>query len=84
VSRRITFEGRVVVQIAAQYVMSPPIRSQEHQRKIKQALAGQVLQVVATDHCPFNKSQKAAGWGDYRKIPNGVNGIEVAPPLPPT
>jgi len=67
------------MQVAAQYVMSPPIRSPEHQRGIRHALAGQVLQVVATDHCPFNKSQKAAGWGDYRKIPNGVNGVEVHP-----
>lgn len=61
--------------------MSPPIRSEEHQKKIRQALAGQALQIVATDHCPFNKSQKAAGLDDYRKIPNGVNGIEVKRPM---
>ena len=65
------------LQVAAQYVMSPPIRSVEHQKKLRQALAGQALQIVATDHCPFNKSQKAAGMKDFRNIPNGVNGIEV-------
>lgn len=65
------------LQVAAQFVMSPPIRSPEHQRKLKYALAGQALQIVATDHCPFNKSQKAAGLEDFRRIPNGVNGIEV-------
>ena len=63
-------------QVAAQFVMSPPIRSPEHQRRLKAALAGGVLGVVATDHAPFNSSQKRLGLGDFRKIPNGVNGIE--------
>ena len=57
--------------------MSPPIRSKESQKVIRQSLAGHVLEIIGTDHCPFNKSQKAAGWTDFRKIPNGVNGIEV-------
>ena len=56
--------------------MSPPIRSPEHQRRLKAALAGGVLGVVATDHAPFNSSQKRLGEHDFRKIPNGVNGIE--------
>ena len=33
-------------------------------------------QVLATDHCPFNSTQKANGLHDFRKIPNGVNGLE--------
>lgn len=32
-------------------------------------------QLVATDHCPFNSKQKALGKHDFRKIPNGVNGM---------
>ena len=63
-------------QVAAQYVMSPPIRSPEHQARLKGALAGGVLGVVATDHAPFNSSQKRLGARDFRAIPNGVNGIE--------
>ena len=35
-----------------------------------------VVQVVATDHAVFNKSQKRRGRDDFRQIPNGVNGIE--------
>lgn len=62
--------------IAAQYVMSPPIRSAEHRPELKKALAGGLLHLVATDHAVFNSTQKAAGKGDFRKIPNGVNGIE--------
>jgi dihydropyrimidinase len=32
------------------------------------------LQLVGTDHCTFNSTQKAFGSDDFRKIPNGVNG----------
>ncbi|KAG1677362.1 hypothetical protein FOA52_010741 [Chlamydomonas sp. UWO 241] len=62
--------------IAAQYVMSPPIRSAEHGAALRKALAQGTLQLVGTDHAVFNSTQKAAGRGDFRKIPNGVNGIE--------
>jgi len=62
--------------VAAQYVMSPPIRSSEHRLALKRALAGGVLQLVATDHAVFSSSQKALGRDDFRLIPNGVNGIE--------
>lgn len=62
--------------IAAQFVMSPPIRSAEHRPELKKALAGGLLHLVATDHAVFNSTQKQIGKGDFRKIPNGVNGIE--------
>ena len=31
---------------------------------------------VGTDNCTFNADQKALGKDDFRRIPNGVNGIE--------
>jgi dihydropyrimidinase len=61
---------------AAAAVMSPPIRSKQHGAALKKALAGGLLQLVATDHAVFNSSQKAVGRGDFRVIPNGVNGLE--------
>ncbi|WIA28115.1 hypothetical protein OEZ86_010692 [Tetradesmus obliquus] len=61
---------------AAAAVMSPPIRSKQHGVALKKALAGGLLQLVATDHAVFNSSQKAVGRGDFRVIPNGVNGLE--------
>ncbi|XP_057723226.1 dihydropyrimidinase [Arachis stenosperma] len=61
---------------AASYVMSPPIRSKGHDKALQAALATGVLQLVGTDHCAFNSTQKALGIDDFRKIPNGVNGIE--------
>ncbi|WOH07904.1 hypothetical protein DCAR_0727338 [Daucus carota subsp. sativus] len=61
---------------AAKFVMSPPIRESGHGKALQQALSTGVLQLVGTDHCTFNSTQKAIGVDDFRKIPNGVNGIE--------
>ena len=32
--------------------------------------------MTGTDNCTFNGNQKALGKDDFRKIPNGVNGVE--------
>ncbi|KAK9273854.1 hypothetical protein L1049_018666 [Liquidambar formosana] len=61
---------------AAKYVMSPPIRASGHDKALQAALSTGILQLVGTDHCVFNSTQKAFGIDDFRKIPNGVNGIE--------
>lgn len=61
---------------AAKYVMSPPIRKAGHGKVLQAALSTGVLQLVGTDHCTFNSTQKALGFDDFRKIPNGVNGME--------
>ena len=35
------------------------------------------LQLVSTDHCPFDfEGQKDLGKGDFRKVPNGLPGVE--------
>ncbi len=60
----------------AQNVMSPPIRSVEDQKALANGLKQGVLSLVGTDHCVFNTTQKEMGLKDFRKIPNGVNGLE--------
>lgn len=62
---------------AAMHVMSPPIRSLAHDGEaLANALSRGVLTLVGSDHAVFNKTQKRNGKGDFRTIPNGVNGIE--------
>jgi len=63
----------------AKYVCSPPLRSkhESHHRDLWQGLRTDRLAVVSTDHCPFcMKDQKELGRGDFRKIPNGIGGVE--------
>jgi dihydropyrimidinase len=63
----------------AKYVMSPPLRTKESNRALWQGLKQGSLQVVATDHCPFDFKGKKDMFGkdDYKKIPNGAPGIET-------
>ncbi|MFQ5891598.1 MAG: dihydropyrimidinase [Candidatus Methanofastidiosia archaeon] len=66
----------------AKYVMSPPLRDKWNQEILWNGLLNGDLQVVSTDHCPFNfKGQKDAGKDDFSKIPNGAPGIETRIPL---
>lgn len=60
----------------ARYVCSTPLRPAEHQAALWQGLRTNDLSVVSTDHCPFCTSQKELGLGDFRKIPNGMPGVE--------
>jgi len=62
----------------AKYVMSPPLRAPENEEKLWRGLAGNDLQAISTDHCPFcMKEQKELGKDDFSKIPNGAPGIET-------
>ena len=58
------------------FVLSPPIRSKSDQEALWNTLSNGTLDVVSTDHCPFNLSgQKDLGLHDFTKIPNGTGGI---------
>ena len=61
----------------AKFVCSPPLRPADHQVDLWNGLVKDDLQIVATDHCPFDfHGQKELGRGDFRKIPNGLPGVE--------
>jgi dihydropyrimidinase len=61
----------------AKFVCSPPLRSADHQAELWRGLLTDDLQVVSTDHCPFDfHGQKELGRGDFRKVPNGLPGVE--------
>ena len=61
----------------AKYVFTPPPREKWNQTKLWNGLRNNSLQVVSTDHCPFNfHGDKETGRADFTKIPNGGPGIE--------
>ena len=58
-------------------VMAPPLRRQADRDALWEALAGNELDTVATDHCPFTfAKQKQQGAQDFTKCPSGAPGVE--------
>lgn len=60
----------------AKWVMSPPLREKKDQATLWAGINQGMVQVVATDHCPFMWEQKLMGKDDFSKIPNGHPAIE--------
>lgn len=60
----------------AKWVMSPPLREKKDQETLWAGINQGLVQIVATDHCPFKWEQKKMGEKDFSKIPNGHPAIE--------
>jgi dihydropyrimidinase len=61
----------------AKFICSPPLRPADHQVDLWTGLVKDDIQIVSTDHCPFDfHGQKELGRGDFRKVPNGLPGVE--------
>jgi dihydropyrimidinase len=61
---------------SAKWVMSPPLREKKDQKTLWAGINQGLVNVVATDHCPFMWKQKLMGAEDFSKIPNGHPAIE--------
>ncbi len=63
---------------AAKFVCTPPLRAVMDNAALWKALVREDVQVVATDHCPFNVAgQKELGRDDFTQIPAGLPSIEL-------
>jgi dihydropyrimidinase len=60
----------------AKWVMSPPLREKKDQATLWAGINQGLVNVVATDHCPFRWEQKLMGKDDFSRIPNGHPAIE--------
>jgi dihydropyrimidinase len=61
----------------AKFVCTPPMRRLADNEALWVGLQRRELQVVSTDHAPFNfAGQKELGRDDFSKIPNGLPGVE--------
>lgn len=63
-------------QDGALYVMSPPLRTAGDREALWKGLGEGLVDVVATDHCPFPKHAKLAP-ADFRRVPPGVGGLAL-------
>ena len=58
-------------------IMAPPLRRQADRDALWDALSGDELDTVATDHCPFTFArQKQQGAADFTQCPSGAPGVE--------
>jgi len=56
--------------------MSTPLRDKKNQEVMWKALADGSVATLATDHAPFDFTQKIMGKDDFTKIPNGIPSLE--------
>lgn len=63
-------------ELAAKYVMSPPIRKEHDRQALWEAVADGAVFTIGTDHCSFTMEQKRLGINDFTRIPNGAGGVE--------
>ena len=60
----------------AKNVMSPPLRDKKNHQVLWNALQDGSVATLATDHAPFDFTQKQMGKDDFTKIPNGIPSLE--------
>ncbi|MFT4284274.1 MAG: dihydropyrimidinase [Protaetiibacter sp.] len=66
----------------AHYVMSPPIKAAEDQAELWEGLVDGRVSTVGSDHCPYPRALKDENArSDFRRIPNGVPGVETLLPV---
>lgn len=63
------------------FACSPPLRTEDDNEYLWQALSAGAIETVATDHCPFTSSDKDGWNGDFRKMLFGLPGIETSLPI---
>jgi dihydropyrimidinase len=62
---------------AVRFVCSPPLRPEDHQDDLWSGLAQGHVQVVATDHAPFDvRGQEDLGLDSFAQIPGGLPSVE--------
>ncbi|MGD9569225.1 MAG: dihydropyrimidinase [Sedimentibacter sp.] len=58
------------------YIMAPPLRKKEDVESLWSGIENDIIDVIATDHCPFYLEQKLMGRDDFRVAPGGAPGVE--------
>ena len=63
------------------YATCPQLRKTADCKRLWQGLQDYSIQVMGTDTCTFDTTQKAMWEGDFRKIPYGMPGVETMLPI---
>ena len=63
------------------YLCTPPLRGELTRLSMYEAVINNEVDLLATDHCAFTKSDKSKYANDFRKVPKGLGGIGSLIPL---
>ena len=63
------------------FIMTPPLRTEQDNEELWTALRTGVLEVISTDHCPYHKEHKIGGRVNFTDVAPGIPGIELLLPL---
>ena len=70
-------EEELLREDALKFIFSPPLRKEADEEALWGGLADGTIQIVGTDHCPFNYGiEKQRGKDDFTACPNGAPGVE--------
>lgn len=73
-------EGAYEREDASLFIMSPPLRGQEHGQALWEAAAAGDIDCISTDHCAYTVEQKRAGRSCLDVLP-GIPGVQASLPL---
>ncbi|MCG8607405.1 dihydropyrimidinase [bacterium] len=74
-------EDVFAVENGHRWITTPPMRTRRDVEALWQAVGEDLIDVVATDHCPFTIRQKDDGKNAFHLTPNGLPGVETLFPL---
>ena len=63
------------------FVCSPPLRDEARRARLWELLLSGHFAVWGSDHCCYSSGQKLSDKSDFRRIPNGLPGVETRCPL---
>jgi len=61
--------------------VNPPLRTVEDREALWEGIRKGVITLIATDHCPFSKGEKEAGYKNIWESKSGIPGVETLLPL---
>ena len=74
----LTFAAQDIPDGATAYKCAPPIRERQNREYLWAALAGGVIQMVASDHSPSPPALKQASSGDFLRAWGGISSLQIS------
>ncbi len=74
----LTFVADEIRDGATAFACAPPIRERENREYLWAALAGGLLQMVASDHSPASEMPKVPGAADFLRARGGISSLPIS------